>query len=588
MDKKNNFEEQERIEEVNKENSILNIYANVKKTNNFRNFIEENNEEILKEMSKYNKKISVIKGDLNILQNSIGQIQTVASKNMQELETKLSNDVNNIVEKQEKETNETVQKLIKKIEENKKNNEEQKKLLHKKIQELETKNKALTNDKIKELNINNIRENIKNIEKNIENIKNQIPESEQKTLDKIKELELNINNKLEYEKKENEEFSLKLIHALNIDEIKNSISNLEISSNAKIQGSENILREEIKKENENVNNIIENNIHAIKEQIVESETILKTQIDSSKKENENLISQAIGQLNIEEIKNNIINLESLITQKTEELNAILDEKIKDLNYFETIHSLESTIQDLKEKLLNVEYYTKTISKKVEELDSINQKKLDKVRKEQEKFILEKLKESNNIEELNNLRNDITELSAKAKEIESLINASKESSIIEMQDYVEKRILRMKFNSTIQLIVKEINGLKKKISMLQGTEANGEEFNTKIENIIQQKLKNQENIIMNNINSIVEKKLKEALKDIYKNQKIVSTSNQVNANFLVNKKNKKRAKNVPSSLDDMVATLTNLPNVNSRNIEKKSISTITKATKKSQILNSDNY
>jgi len=588
MDKKNNFEEQERIEEVNKENSILNIYANVKKTNNFRNLIEENNEEILKEMSKYNKKISVIKGDLNILQNSIGQIQTVASKNMQELETKLSNDVNNIVEKQEKETNETVQKLIKKIEENKKNNEEQKKLLHKKIQELETKNKALTNDKIKELNINNIRENIKNIEKNIENIKNQIPESEQKTLDKIKELELNINNKLEYEKKENEEFSLKLIHALNIDEIKNSISNLEISSNAKIQGSENILREEIKKENENVNNIIENNIHAIKEQIVESETILKTQIDSSKKENENLISQAIGQLNIEEIKNNIINLESLITQKTEELNAILDEKIKDLNYFETIHSLESTIQDLKEKLLNVEYYTKTISKKVEELDSINQKKLDKVRKEQEKFILEKLKESNNIEELNNLRNDITELSAKAKEIESLINASKESSIIEMQDYVEKRILRMKFNSTIQLIVKEINGLKKKISMLQGTEANGEEFNTKIENIIQQKLKNQENIIMNNINSIVEKKLKEALKDIYKNQKIVSTSNQVNANFLVNKKNKKRAKNVPSSLDDMVATLTNLPNVNSRNIEKKSISTITKATKKSQILNSDNY
>jgi len=200
----------------------------------------------------------------------------------------------------------------------------------------------------------------------------------------------------------------------------------------------------------------------------------------------------------------------------------------------------------------------------------------------------------------------------------------------MQDYIEKRILRMKYSTTIQLLTKEINGLKKKIKLLKESENNEftkEDMETIIEQklkeqksaltknfntIMKKKLKEQENEFMDNIEAIVEEKVKQTLKQIAKKQKEkkasikkqvefndISTPNRntkqlrsmsrsnneiIDSIYNTRKTNTKKA---PASLDDMVATLSNLPNTKSRNKVTKTMNTLSKAVKKSQILNYDN-
>jgi len=817
MNEKNNLEEYENSTEFNNnDNSILSVYANVKKMNNFKNLIAENNEEILKEISKHDKKIAVIEGELNLLQNNVDKTENVTTNDIQDLEKKLNNDIINIVEEKEKETNETVEKLIKKIEENKKDSEEQiNKLIIDFNNQLEDINK-----RGQELfdSLNATKEDTNNsVLTNIESLKNIIIESEKNNSSKIENLQNVLNDKLETTKKENKKIIAKSLEGINVEEIKNNISNLEELNTEKIQSLEDSLNKKIYDENaktesilldniknsvneiqknvdvkigeklEENNSLVFNNIEELKNNIIKSETLynekieqieesnlnnieelkkvledklqdekeanaemianslealkieeikesilniealntdeiqkleesldkkisdknaktesilfaniknlknninefqknidnkigekleennsiffnnleelknietansekltqseenvlnkiqvieqdLNTKLEIEKKESKELLAKSIEELNIEEIKNDISNLETSNASKIQELeNSInqiiihekekietsisnntenikneiiefennINQKIIDLDYFETIRKLENSTQDLKEQLLNNEYFSKTLSKKIEELDSINQKKLDKVKKEQEKFIINKIEELNTNEETDNIKSDLKEISQKMQDIEALINNVKEKSSIEMQNYVEKLILRMKFTTTIQLIVKEINELKKKISLLQNAEEDDDEVNSRIENIIKQKLQKQEKEIMANIDAIVEEKVQEALKEIIRKQKVKKAmqneiqkkqtqKNNILSNEITKMPNKKRANSSPSSLDDMVATLSNLPTSKSKNIAKKSISTITKATKKSQILNSDNY
>ena len=110
-------------EEYNNENSILSMYENVKKVNVIKNLIAENNEEVFKEISKYDNQILNSKNELNFLQDNFAKTQTNTLNDIKVLEDKLNNDYTNISKLAKDEINKTVKKIIAQIEESKKANE---------------------------------------------------------------------------------------------------------------------------------------------------------------------------------------------------------------------------------------------------------------------------------------------------------------------------------------------------------------------------------------------------------------------------------------------------------------------------------
>jgi len=653
---------------VSTKDSIINSYSNIKHTNEIKDLLIENNKAILSQVSKYDRKISGILKELDNLQNNISQIQTATTKDLKELETKINNNILTSTEQIKQETNKSVEDLINRIEETKKISEKQQKVLKeifdKKIKESEDKNKELINQKINELNIDKIKDNINKLEKLTEH--------------KINEISKNLIGKIENSEIKNQQLIIKEIASLEIDKLKADLKQLESSASKKVEEIQSVLIAKIqeeKQENEKlVSRAIEElNIDEVKtsiskleelssEKIDELENILTTKIEEQKEKSEQAILKAIEELNIEETKNKIQKLEHETEEKAKELEDRLNTKIEDLNYFDTIKNIENTIVELKEKTLNLEYSTKAINKKTEELDSINQKKLDKVKKEQEKFIISTISELGFEEKVDAVKVAIDDVAKKVDDIETLSKNLQEENFAEMQDYIEKRILRMKFATTVTQITEEISKLKETLISLQNAQDDQNNLIGNIEHIIQEQLQEKESELMKNvetimirklkeqetnykkklqlimrenyqntqnqineittqIDSIVEAKVKETIKEMAKKQKakkmqqaeskkqeqelllnsipakksstIKSKNKEIHSTIrnnveMINTVNISKNSNKKPSLDDMVAKLSTTPNTSSRTKTQKSISTLKKAMKKSQILNQDNY
>ena len=609
-----------------KENSILAMYENVKKVNNLKDLIIENNEQIFNEFSKYDSQISSIKNELNALQGNFAQTQTNTLNDIKVLEDKLRNNYSNINKATKEEVNKEIKKIITQIEETKKINENLVTTamsnlnideIKNNISNVETINKEniskLENDlkksinEIKETDIgnvvadiestkNNLEQKIENIKElneifvtsNIEDIKANISCLEANSFSKIEELGQELRNIIEAEKQENQKELIDTISNLNIDEIKNNISNLETINKENISKLENDLKKSI-------NEIKETDIGNVVAEIENTKNNLEQKIDTVKENTETFVMSNIEDIKttISEIQNNTLNKIEILEQNS---NAI-EEKIEEFKYFDTIRNLENSLSELKETALNTEYNSKAISKKVEELD--------KVKKEQEKFIVSKISELDTSDEINNIKNDLEQITKKIQEIELLYKQVKVDSLSQMQDYIEKRIIKMKYVSTTQTLTKNIAELKRKVQLLENAQNSEDTIKENIELIISKRLKEQEIELMKNINNIIEEKVREKIQEILKKQKakksnqlaqakkqqeyIESTSMKAKKTIQPSNQRtnydtqKSKSKN---SLDDMVAKLSNVHNVNT-NKTKSSINALAKTVKKSQILNFDN-
>jgi len=487
---------------------------------------------------------------------------------------------------------------------------------------VESQNKELKNAiEIEKENIDSI------ITNNIKNVKEEFSSLENDTLKKLQTIEQKVLQNFEEEKRQREESIAHSISNLNIEELKNTVSVLENDNLEKVQEIKNsiaqlekmvitrskelssafdIQLESIKSQNEELKNavdvekentktfllanveIIEKGISEFEKdalnRLQESEQKLLKNLEDERKLRERFIVDSISSLNIDDIKKNISNLELSNSEKLQKVENILNQKIEELNYSDTIKSIENSILEQKKRILNAEHIGNSINKKVEELDSINQRKLDKVKKEQEKFIIKKINELDNTQEITELKTNLQKIVDKTQYLETLMQETNKKSLLDMQDYVEKRILRMKYATTIQQITREIAKLNKKINLLQSAQDSEDEQKANIEYIVEQKLAQREKELMKNVESIIEERVQKTIKEILKKQKAkkeqASIAKREIANSIHNTR-RKSARNAPTSLDDMVSTLQKRSST-TRN----TMSTLNKSIRKSQILNSN--
>lgn len=384
-------------------------------------------------------------------------------------------------------------------------------------------------------------------------------------------------------------------------------------------------------------------------------------------------------IEIENLKQNLIKLEDKISKQLGDVEEDLKNKIQE----EELKRNEMFSKKIKEmNIESIKENIQTISIKVNELDSINQKKLDKIRKEQEKFITNKITEIDPTEKINEIKTELQNALNKLQNVQESINKTQENNFKELQEkwdilqknnlkelaekinnsetnslkqlkeivknsqksnfenlkeiistyqqknleqlqgYIEKRILRMKLVSTTQFMMKEINKLKEKVKVLQVAQQNDEDdenpikdidsiVERKVKEVISQMLKEQKakknqkaKVAAQNIKEETKKETNMAkTKAVAKNQNIayiqpveqkqkVQHTQQTNKAKTTTKKIAKEEgkiltqQKMPTSINDMLAARGE--KIDSKaNTVTKSISNITKAVKKSQILNFDN-
>ena len=250
-------------------------------------------------------------------------------------------------------------------------------------------------------------------------------------------------------------------------------------------------------------------------------------IESTEKSTDEKINKSINELenkqndklnsSVQEINEKLKKVEEENSQKILDLNKEVNSKIDETekksieNFKELIEENSNKIEQLKKE--NEEQFQKAKSEVKTQIESVNKETEDKVEDLH-------LKLNEKIEELDveQLKQDYVRFESKIKEVEHKIetttnpnidvvlnNIEEERRVLEeekikylreMKTYVESRILRMKYVSTMQAIEEEFSRLRRRIKKLE------EEKETK------EKIIDSINI---NIEAIVEQKVKEALK-----------------------------------------------------------------------------
>lgn len=601
---------QNKIEEARQETENL-IYEQIKSLN-YNKTVKDFNEALQKlskqiELVDYNKDRSLegLEEDFNIKLDDIKTLNEDALKDMIVSITgdSLDKKMESLEKKFSKEMNKSLQKLdiIKEnntTEELANNFEEYKKIVD--IDTLKAKQEDLTKSvqKLEEINIDEIRaaqENIVNIEtkykQDIENATSILNDAINQSINRI--LEDAENKQSEIEKYRSE--------------IESKLADLEDNVNSTIEYKATLNKKmvELQHSQKNLENDfvtyqkdIENDINKYQEKIKTYQADIQKNIDTSQKninDKVNLIDEIHNkQGNIEkqitELKEEGVKLRELFTEQTNlvipEMETAKEElfKIRE-NTANKLLAIEKTID---EKIIEDSKKTKKeFSKLLSELDvegirdrinKIDEDKDDLVAKYEE-LIAEKVYQNEDSEKIVELERVTKDISANLQETKY----QQEEIFEQMKNYVEKRILRMKYVTTIQALIKEIDKLKNTIASMQTTSDTDATDDERIMKLVDKQVR-----------QTINQMIKEQRTNQGKIQNPTSRANQ--------KINQKTTERIPSKIVERqesskkISTRKDMDNISLEEalkdspVEKivnttRAISNIAKGIRKSQILNS---
>lgn len=600
---------QNKIEEARQETENL-IYEQIKSLN-YNKTVKDFNEALQKlskqiELVDYNKDRALegLEEDFNI---KLDDIQTLNEDALKDMIVSITGDsldkkMESLEKKFSKEMNKSLQKLdiIKEnntTEELANNFEEYKKIVD--IDTLKAKQEDLTKSvqKLEEINIDEIRaaqENIANIEtkykQDIENAISTLNDAINQSINRI--LEDAENKQSEIEKYRSE--------------IESKLADLEDNVNTAIEYKTTLNKKmvELQQSQKNLENDfvtyqkdIENDINKYQEKIKTYQADIQKNIETSQKninDKVNLIDEIHNkQGNIEkqitELKEEGVKIRELFSEQTKlvipEMETTKEElfKIRE-NTANKLLAIEKTMD---EKIIEDNKETKKeFSKLLSELDiegirdrinKIDEDKDDLVAKYEE-LIAEKVYQNEDSEKIVELERVTKDISANLQETKY----QQEEIFEQMKNYVEKRILRMKYVTTIQALIKEIDKLKNTIASMQTT---SDTDTTDDERIMK----------------LVDKQVRQTINQMIKEQRTnqgeiqnISSANQ--------KINQKTAERIPSKIVEKqksskkISTRKDMDNISLEEalkdspVEKivnttRAISNIAKGIRKSQILNS---
>lgn len=443
------------------------------------------------------------------------------------------------------------------------------------IEESKQELEGLIGKKINELEYE---ETIKKIHSSIEQLNKDIEQVDYNRTRSLESLEQDLTLKLDDVKVVEDNIlkeKIKEISDDNIIEFKKSIAKLEEDFNKSLIKSLKEIREdqeckfsdfiddvELKLENSGLNEKIEQNqqkeekIEQLKNEVkileIKQDTellIVKEQMQQHKDDVDATIQNLNDEFNkVSQGKNvDINNLEELLIQKLEELK---EENVGDLEEQkqELIKLILKSIDEL--EIDKIRQNDEFIIQKVSELESINQNKLEKLRKSQEQFIIEKVMELDSKKAIDQINKSMKKIDEDIQSTTALIENIKDQSLKEVKAYVESRILRMKYTMTIEALREEIGRLNLKIRQLEQKQLT--------------------DVVQIDIERIVEQKVKEEFEKMH--------IKEINAQVIAKK---------ASSIDDLIE-IRGEPIKNKNLIEEsaKQIANVTKAVKKCQILNLD--
>lgn len=601
---------QNKIEEARQETENL-IYEQIKSLN-YNKTVKDFNEALQKlskqiELVDYNKDRSLegLEEDFNIKLDDIKTLNEDALKDMIVSITgdSLDKKMESLEKKFSKEMNKSLQKLdiIKEnntTEELANNFEEYKKIVD--IDTLKAKQEDLTKSvqKLEEINIDEIRaaqENIVNIEtkykQDIENATSILNDAINQSINRI--LEDAENKQSEIEKYRSE--------------IESKLADLEDNVNSTIEYKATLNKKmvELQHSQKNLENDfvtyqkdIENDINKYQEKIKTYQADIQKNIETSQKninDKVNLIDEIHNkQGNIEkqitELKEEGVKLRELFTEQTNlvipEMETAKEElfKIRE-NTANKLLAIEKTID---EKIIEDSKKTKKeFSKLLSELDvegirdrinKIDEDKDDLVAKYEE-LIAEKVYQNEDSEKIVELERVTKDISANLQETKY----QQEEIFEQMKNYVEKRILRMKYVTTIQALIKEIDKLKNTIASMQTTSDTDATDDERIMKLVDKQVR-----------QTINQMIKEQRTNQGKIQNPTSRANQ--------KINQKTTERIPSKIVERqesskkISTRKDMDNISLEEalkdspVEKivnttRAISNIAKGIRKSQILNS---
>lgn len=601
---------QNKIEEARQETENL-IYEQIKSLN-YNKTVKDFNEALQKlskqiELVDYNKDRSLegLEEDFNIKLDDIKTLNEDALKDMIVSITgdSLDKKMESLEKKFSKEMNKSLQKLdiIKEnntTEELANNFEEYKKIVD--IDTLKAKQEDLTKSvqKLEEINIDEIRtaqENITNIEtkykQDIENATSILNDAINQSINRI--LEDAENKQSEIEKYRSE--------------IESKLADLEDNVNSTIEYKATLNKKmvELQHSQKNLENDfvtyqkdIENDINKYQEKIKTYQANIQKNIETSQKninDKVNLIDEIHNkQGNIEkqitELKEEGVKLRELFSEQTKlvipEMETAKEElfKIRE-NTANKLLTIEKTID---EKIIEDSKKTKKeFSKLLSELDvegirdrinKIDEDKDDLVAKYEE-LIAEKVYQNEDSEKIVELERVTKDISANLQETKY----QQEEIFEQMKNYVEKRILRMKYVTTIQALIKEIDKLKNTIASMQTTSDTDATDDERIMKLVDKQVR-----------QTINQMIKEQRTNQGKIQNPTSRANQ--------KINQKTTERIPSNIVEKqeyskkISTRKDMDNISLEEalkdspVEKivnttRAISNIAKGIRKSQILNS---
>lgn len=601
---------QNKIEEARQETENL-IYEQIKSLN-YNKTVKDFNEALQKlskqiELVDYNKDRSLegLEEDFNIKLDDIKTLNEDALKDMIVSITgdSLDKKMESLEKKFSKEMNKSLQKLdiIKEnntTEELANNFEEYKKIVD--IDTLKAKQEDLTKSvqKLEEINIDEIRaaqENIVNIEtkykQDIENATSILNDAINQSINRI--LEDAENKQSEIEKYRSE--------------IESKLADLEDNVNSTIEYKATLNKKmvELQHSQKNLENDfvtyqkdIENDINKYQEKIKTYQADIQKNIETSQEninDKVNLIDEIHNkQGNIEkqitELKEEGVKLRELFTEQTNlvipEMETAKEElfKIRE-NTANKLLAIEKTID---EKIIEDSKKTKKeFSKLLSELDvegirdrinKIDEDKDDLVAKYEE-LIAEKVYQNEDSEKIVELERVTKDISANLQETKY----QQEEIFEQMKNYVEKRILRMKYVTTIQALIKEIDKLKNTIASMQTTSDTDATDDERIMKLVDKQVR-----------QTINQMIKEQRTNQGKIQNPTSRANQ--------KINQKTTERIPSKIVERqesskkISTRKDMDNISLEEalkdspVEKivnttRAISNIAKGIRKSQILNS---
>lgn len=438
------------------------------------------------------------------IKNQIEDYKEIVSSEIEKLKTELIN-VNN-------EGNEKIKNIIDYNVETNNKLEEYSKLLETKIDSNSEEYQSLLKSKINDEELN----------AEIENLKNSITKLDEETAKQLGDIEEDLNNKIKEEALKREKV------------FSDAIKEIDISK-------------------------IRENINLINEKVKELDTINQNKLEKLKKEQEKFIVNKVDEIN--EIAQN--KLESFIINKVNETDAINQNK-SETYITNKINELESMSQNKLEKFIMNKIDELDTNKKIDEIKLEMKNALETSKKKQEKLIVSKINELDTTGQINSLKQDIQDTLNKIESVEKLIHDTQENNFEELKQYVEKRILRMKFATTIQYVMKEINDLKIKIQSLQESQTDEEDEDP-----------------IKDIDYIVEQKVKEVLERMVKEQKEKKRQATQKASTKNELKKTQRVQEKSIFEPEEVSPFTQASSV------AKTLSTAAKVVRKSQILNFDN-